>query len=100
MINQLSFCRPNLATSSGPNVPMMDNSTRTCENVGVTMYLSLMGTFNIPPPISHFHSSLVYVISLVSIDSTTIECSSKMSYFEYSWVVPNPSILVEENIYT
>lgn len=32
-----------------PNIPMIDNSTKDFPNVGIGLYLALMGTFNFPP---------------------------------------------------
>jgi hypothetical protein len=58
MIDQLSYCKPNLSSSMGFNVPLVENSMRACKNVGVGMYYALMGTFNLPPPISYIDSSL------------------------------------------
>jgi hypothetical protein len=99
-IDQWSSCKPDLASSLRPNVSFMDNSTRTSKNVDVGMYPALMGTFNLPSPISYIDSSHVYVISLITMDSTIVEVYFKTSYFEDPWVVPDPSISAKEYEYT
>ena len=46
-IDQLSFDNSSSSTPSGHTVPAIDNSQSTTENVGIIIYLSLMGNFNI-----------------------------------------------------
>ena len=48
-IDQLSFC--NAPNESGTVVMVVDNSAPACENIGVGLYSSLMGSFNITAPI-------------------------------------------------
>ena len=48
-IDQLSFY--NAPNEPGTPVPFVDNSTPACENMGVGLYSSLMGSFNIAAPI-------------------------------------------------
>ena len=42
---------PNVSTDS--TVSKLDNTKAPVENLGVGMYSSLMGTFDIPPPMVH-----------------------------------------------
>jgi hypothetical protein len=48
-IDQLSFSRPNPALGAS-TVPVIDNPQPGVVNVGVGLCLSLMGTFDYPPP--------------------------------------------------
>ena len=45
---------PNASTDS--SVPKLDNTKAPVENLGVGMYSSLMGTFDIPPPTVHINA--------------------------------------------
>lgn len=47
-IDQLSFFHKE-STQAEPDIPIIDNSTKELSNVGVDLYPTLMGTFNIPP---------------------------------------------------
>jgi len=64
--------------------------------MGVGMYPTLMGTFNIPPPISYIDSSPVYEVSSITMDPMTVDVSFKKPYFEDPWLVPIPFFLVNE----
>jgi len=96
-IDQLSYCRAETTTATRPNIPLVSNSTRACDNVGVGMYPALMGTFNLPPPISYIDSVPIYAISSIATNSTDKICYFRTSYFEDPWVVPVSSVLVEED---
>ena len=48
-IDQISIY--NAPNESGTPVPFFDNSTLACENMGVDLYSSLMGSFNVATPI-------------------------------------------------
>ena len=63
-IDQLSFC--NAPNESRTVVPLVDNSTPACENIGVGLYSSLMGSFNIIAPILSVKSFLVYALTQVA----------------------------------
>ena len=45
---------PNASTDS--SVPNLDNTKAPVENLGVGMYSSFMGTFDIPPPTIHINA--------------------------------------------
>ena len=62
-IDQLSFC--NAPNESGTVVPLVDKSTPACENMGVGLYPSLMGSFNFTTPILSMKSFPIYAISQV-----------------------------------
>ena len=63
-IDQLSFY--NAPNEPGTPVPFVDNSTPACENMGVGLYSSLMGSFNIATPILSVKSFPVYAITQVA----------------------------------
>ena len=44
---------PNASTNS--TIPKVDDAKPPVENLGVRMYSSLMGTFDIPPPTIHIN---------------------------------------------
>jgi hypothetical protein len=46
-IDQLSFAYSSPNASVGLSIPVIDNSQSTTENIGVGMYSSLMGTFEL-----------------------------------------------------
>jgi hypothetical protein len=80
-IDQLSFCRPNPATETGPSVSLVGNSMQASESIGVGLYPTLMGTFHLSTPVSFIESSQVFVISHVATDHAAVEASFQTSYF-------------------
>ena len=62
-IDQLSFY--NAPNESRTAIPLVDNSTLACENMGISLYSSLMGSFNIFAPILSVKSFLIYVLTQV-----------------------------------
>ena len=56
-IDHMSFNNFASFASSGFTILAIDNSQLAFENVGVRMYLSLMGTFNISTPILDISSN-------------------------------------------
>ena len=62
-IDQLSFY--NAPSESGTVVPLVDKSTMSCENMGVGLYPSLMGSFNFTAPILSMKSFTIYSITQV-----------------------------------
>ena len=56
-IDQLSFTNSSSSASSGPTVSVIENSQPVTKNVGVGIYLSLMGTFNFLAPIFSIYST-------------------------------------------
>jgi hypothetical protein len=89
-IDQLSFSRPDPALGAS-TVPMIDNPQLSVVNVGVGLCLSLMGTFNYPPPhddvkfISNHHKVEIFQVS-----------SFRMTYFDDPWILPSPSAMMDE----
>ena len=65
-IDQLSFY--NAPNESRTPIPFVDNSTPACENMGVSLYSSLMGSFNIAAPVLSAKSFPIYAITHVARD--------------------------------
>ena len=65
---------------------MIVNSEGNQMNLGVGMYPSLMGSFNIPPP---SQTSLVFAISQVANGSEYREVPFQTNYVNDSWTLPN-----------
>jgi hypothetical protein len=53
IIDQLSFAYASPNASVGSSIPMIKNSQLETENIGVRMYLYLMGTLKFMAPIHH-----------------------------------------------
>ena len=62
-IDQLSFY--NAPNEFGTAIPLVDKSALACENMGVGLYPSLMGSFNFSAPILSVKSFPIYAISEV-----------------------------------
>ena len=92
-IDQLSFC--NVPNEYGTIVPLVDNSALACENIGVGLYSSLMGSFNIIAPILSVKSFMIYAINQVAQDQEIIEQSFKTNYLSNPWTLPKPDTLVD-----
>ena len=70
-IDQLSFC--NVPYESGTPFPLVHNSTPACENIGVGLYSSLLGSFNIVAPILSVKSFPIYALTQVARDQGILE---------------------------
>ena len=55
-MDQLDCPLVDLDAPSDSSVPKLDNTKAPVENLGVGMYSSLMGTFDIPPPAVHINA--------------------------------------------
>jgi hypothetical protein len=91
-IDQLSFSHPD-PSSGASMVPMIDNPQPGTVNLGVSLFPSLMGTFDYPPP-----SNDVRLISVVPDQprAAILQVSSfRMSYFNDPWNLPSPSASME-----
>jgi hypothetical protein len=91
-IDQLSFSHPD-PSSGASMVLMIDNPQLGMVNLGVVLFLSLMGTFDYPLP-----SGDVNFISVVSDHprAAIFQVSSfQMTYFSDLWTLPSPSTLME-----
>ena len=55
-VDQLDCPPVDLNASADSTVPKLDNTKASVENLGVGMYSSLMGTFDIPPPMVHINA--------------------------------------------
>jgi hypothetical protein len=89
-IDQLSFSRPD-PTFGASTVPMIDNPQLGVVNVGVGLYLSLMGTFNYPPP----HNDVKFISNHHKVEIFQVS-SFRMTYFEDPWILPSPSTTMDE----
>lgn len=77
-IDQLSFYKaPN---ESGTSVPFDDASALACANMGVDLYSSMMGSFNIATPVLSVKSFPVYAITNVARDQDFLDRSFKTAY--------------------
>jgi len=68
---------------------MITNSEGNQLNLGVGMYPSLMGSFNIPPP-SQISPS--FAISQVASENESREIAFRTKYLDDSWTLPDPNV--------
>lgn len=92
-INQLPFC--NAPNEFGTAIPLVDKSAPTCENIGVGLYPSLMGSFNFTAPILSVKSFLIYAISQVARDQEAVDQSFKNNYLFNPWTLSKLDTLVD-----
>lgn len=75
--------------TSDSTVPLVDNPRQPIENLGVGMYSSLMGTFDLPTPIARINAI-----------SSSKESSRKeflwTHYFSDPWNLPSPTTTLDE----
>ena len=93
-IDQLSFY--NAPNESGTIVLLVNNSTPTCENMGVGLYYFLMGSFNISTPILLVKSFPIYALTQVTRDQGILQRSFKTNYLSDPWTLPKSDTLVDE----
>ena len=93
-IDQLPFY--NAPNESGTAIPLVDNSTPACENMGVDLYSSLMGSFNISAPILLVKSFPIYALTQVARDQGILERSFKTTYLLDPWTLPKSDTLVDD----
>ena len=89
-IAQKYFDNSGTKASLGATIPVIDNSQLENVNVGVGMYLSLMGTFNIFTPILTIH----YIIGSES--SSSISIPFCVFQLEDPWTFPSLSTSDED----
>jgi hypothetical protein len=94
-IDQLSFY--NAPNESGTAALFVNNSTPACENMVVSLYSSLMGSFNISSPILMVNSFPIYAFTQVARDQGFLERSFKTTYLSYPWTLPKSNTLVNED---
>jgi len=92
-IDQLSFC--NAPNESGTTIPLVDKFDPSCENIGVGLYPSLMGSFNFTAPILSLKSLPIYAISQVAQDQEVVDQSFKTNYLSDPWTLPKLDTLVD-----
>ena len=93
-IDQLLFY--NAPNEPGTPVPFVDASTLACVNMGVGLYSSMMGSFNIAAPVLSVNSFPVYAITNVARDQYFLERSFKTDYLSDPWTLPKSVTLVTE----
>ena len=81
-IDQLSYFQRE-STQVELDIPLMDNSNKESPNVGVGLYPTLMGAFNLPPP-------KVCMISRVENTLSGRQTPFKTSYLSDPWNLPSP----------
>ena len=69
-IDQLFYTQKSHTYTSDSNVPLIDQSRPTNENLGVGMYTSLMGTFDFPTHINFLGSTSVWKTICTVVDRT------------------------------
>ena len=84
-IDQTSFQNPSVNASSGASILIIDHSQPAIGSVGVSMYPSLMGTFNCPAPVFMIGSSLG------GASSSSNSVSFCTTHMEDPWILPSPS---------
>jgi hypothetical protein len=89
-IDQLSFSRPDPALGAS-TISTIDNTQPSVVNVGVGLCLSLMGTFDFPPP----HNDIKFISNHHKVKSFQVS-SFHMNYFEDPWILPSPSAMMDE----
>jgi len=55
-INQLDYSPSDSHVTLDSTIPLVDNPHQPIENLGVEMYSSLMGIFDLPPPIARINA--------------------------------------------
>ena len=88
-MDQLDCPQVDLNAPSDSYVPKLDNTKAPVENLGVGMYSSLMGTFNLPPPTVH--------INAISSSKAPLQREFfRTHYFLDPWTLPSPSATLAE----
>lgn len=93
-IDQLLFC--NMPNEPRTIVPFVDNSTPACENIGVGLYPSSMGSFNFASPVLSTKSFPIYAITQIAGDQEVNEVSFKTNYLSDPCTLPKSDMQVEE----
>ena len=65
--------------------------------MGVGLYSSLMGSFNISTPILLIKSFPIYALTQVARDQGILERSFKTNYLSDPWTLPKSDTLVDED---
>ena len=91
-IDQLSYTRKGRMETSYSNVPLIDQVSLANEILGVGMYTSLMGTFDMPTPINYLGTTRVGKNICTVVDRTDPwvlcsqeECNVPLSAAEVSY---------------
>ena len=83
-VDQLDYSPIYLNASSDSTIPLVKDTKVTIDNLGVGMYSSLMGTFDIPPPTVH--------INAISSSRAPIRREFfRTHYFSDPWTLPSPT---------
>lgn len=86
-IDQLDYFKHDL-TLSDSSILLVDSSEGNQLNLGVGMYPSLMGCFNLPPPSQSNH---VFTISQIANRNESRETNFRTQYHNDSWTLPDPN---------
>jgi hypothetical protein len=70
---------------------MIDNPQDGVVNIGVGLCPSLMGTFDYPPP----HGNVKFILTHHKAEIFHVS-SIRTTYFQDSWILPSPSVTMDE----
>lgn len=88
-VDQLDYCPVDPQATFDSTIPLVDNPCPPTENLGVGMYSSLMGTFDLPSP-----------ITIINVISSSKESPRKQffqtHYFSDPWTFPSPTTTLAE----
>lgn len=88
-VDQLDYCPVDPQASSDSSVPFVDNPRLPTENLGVGMYSSLMGTFDLPSPFAKINA-------ISSSKESPREEFFRTCYFSDPWTLPSPTTTLVE----
>ena len=88
-IDQLDYFKHDLHSSFDSSIPLVTNSKGNQLNLGVGMYPSLMGSFNLTPP---SQSNPVFAISQVVKRNKSREIAFQTQYLNDSWTLLDPNV--------
>lgn len=91
-IDQLDFFKNYLTDPSGSSILMISNSEGNRLNLGVGMYPSLMGSFDLQAPIQ---KSPIFAISQVADESEYRQIPFQTNYLNDLWTLPDPNVSIQ-----
>jgi len=88
-ISHLDYFKHDLNNSYDSTISMITNSEGNQLNIGVEMYPSLMGYFNLPPP---SQITPVFAISHIANENESRKISFRAHYLNDSWTLPDLNV--------
>ena len=89
IIDQMDCSPKDPNASADSTVPLVNDAKQPIENLGVVMYTSLIGTFDLPPPFIHINA-------ISSSRAPTRRDFFRTHYFSDPWTLPSPTSTLEE----